>query len=579
MRPRISSIILPATGSIRSAMDAIEMAPKRLPESAPAGIALVTDPNGTLAGVVSDGDIRRAVLADTDLSAPVATIMNRAPIAVRAGLTPVEMLRSVTAALASRGTPDSKIDRIIIVDGESRPIDVVSFFDLWRESEVGARRVCILGLGFVGLTLAVTVAEAGFEIFGIEPRQDVLASLGDGKPHFFEKNLDNLLKRHVNRRLHLAEQLDRPVADIYIISVGTPVDEANGNKVDYASIKAAAESVAKVLKVGDLVILRSTVPVGTTRDQVVPVLERLSSLLVGQDFSVAFAPERTVEGKALEELRTLPQVIGGYDERSLDLAARFFRHFAPTIVSASSLEGAEMVKLINNSYRDLIFGFANQVALLADRYRLPAYQIIAAANEGYPRDRIPQPSPGVGGICLRKDPLLFVESAQKVGLDLPLSTAARAVNRAIPERIAEKVVSHFAASGIDPATATVGFLGVAFKGKPETSDIRGSVTLDVAKSLRARGIAGIFLGHDPLVPDHELRAAGFEPVSIDRVFRDAHAVLLLTNHHAYQSLDFSALCADAKARLFFDGWNAFHPAAVEPFGLRYEAIGTDAKQS
>jgi len=153
-------------------------------------------------------------------------------------------------------------------------------------------------------------------------------------------------------------------------------------------------------------MLRSTVPVGTTRKQVIPVLEHYSGLAAGSGFHIAFCPERTVEGQAIQELSSLPQIVGGLTEACTEKAVSFWSTLTDTVVRVDALEAAELVKLINNSYRDLSFAFANEFALLADRYNIDATRLIAAANEGYPRDKIPRPSPGVGGYCLTKDPVV-----------------------------------------------------------------------------------------------------------------------------------------------------------------------------
>ncbi len=564
--------------SIREVMTVIELGPKRNPDC-PSGVALVVDKSGELIGVVSDGDLRRAVLAEIPLDSPASYIMNQDPITVQAGAAPVDMIRSVKDRLEKRGTPRSKIDRLIVVDEKHRPVDIVAPFELWRESEVGARPVCIIGMGFVGLTLAATFADVGFEVYGIEQNENTLNMLKKGEPHFFEKNLPQILKRHANTRMKFLPSLTaEPIpADIYIVSVGTPFHEAT-NEVDYSSLESAATDIGKVLKVGDLIILRSTVPIRTTRERFIPLVEKNSSLVAGRDFSVAFAPERTVEGKALEELRTLPQIVGGFDDRSADLATRLFRTIAPTIVNVGSLEAAEAVKLINNSFRDWIFGFSNHISMLCDRYGLPTKKIINAANEGYPRDRVPHASPGVGGICLRKDPHLLIESAVHVDMDASFFEASRHINRAVPKAIAMKIKRYCEQEGIDVKSVTVGILGVAFKGRPETSDVRGSTALDVVDHLREHGF-GTILAHDPLATHADLQNAGMTPTALEMVFQQSQILVLLNNHRVYESMDIPRLMGGSSVKYFYDGWHMFEPQTFLAHGVRYDAMGTDAERA
>ncbi|MFA4954177.1 MAG: nucleotide sugar dehydrogenase [Patescibacteria group bacterium] len=581
MRNRIRQIVVGPEQSIRSVMTVIQEATRQLPEPAPSGIVLVVDAADVLLGVVTDGDMRRAVLSHRDLDAPVSDIMNKNPVSVPANLPSAEMIRHVSTQLAARG-PDGKMDpnttvlaRIVVVDHENKPVDILSFFELWRMSEVSAQKACVMGLGFVGLTLAVTLADVGFEVIGVERDEKILESLKRGEPHFYEKNLQALLGRHANKNLTFVRSLEGSVADIYIVSVGTPLDEVQ-NRVDYGALTSAADDIAKVLKPGDLIVLRSTVPVSTTRQIFIPRIEASTNLRAGRDFSVVFAPERTIEGKALEELRSLPQVVGGLDSRSADLGARLFRTMSPTIVTVPSLEAAEMVKLINNSFRDLIFAFSNQIAILCDKFQLPVKTIINAANEGYPRDRVPKPSPGVGGICLRKDPYLLIESAVNAGVEAPLTFHGRRLNKSIPGIIADKIAAFMDKSGLKPEEVTLGFLGLAFKGKPETSDIRGSTALDLAKELRIRGFTGRYLSFDPLAAHEELRQEGFEPLPLEDVFKQAQAVLIMNNHPVFETLNLPQLCAGSQVKYFFDGWHLHHPSSLQCLGVYYDALGTDA---
>lgn len=573
MRKRIELILISPENTIREAMSVIERGTKTQPEPPPSGIALVVEEKKLLA-IVTDGDIRRALLSGKQVDEPVSTIMNRRPITTCAGESSAAMFQKVSDELLKRGAVGAKLDKIIVVDKEGCLVDVVSTFELWRDSEVGAKKVCVIGLGFVGLTLALTFAEAGFEVIGVEKNTSVCETLRNGKAHFHEKNLDPLLKKHVEKKFKIIETLDRGVADIYILCVGTPINERT-NTVDYSHIESGAEIVGKVLKVGDQILLRSTVTVGTTRGRVIPILEKYSHLLVGRDFSICFAPERTVEGKALEELRNLPQVIGGYDERSIDFAVRLFRSTASTVVTAPSLEAAEMVKLINNSFRDHIFAFSNQVSLICDRLGLSTTAVINAANEGYPRDRIPKPSPGVGGICLRKDPLLFADSAGSVGVSPLLIHAARQMNASIPKKIAERLMTHLLSQQSIPVeNVTIGILGLAFKGKPETSDVRGSITTDVVQALRAMGFSGTIIGHDPLVSPEDALLIGVQYTSIDEIFKKGNAVLQLTNSSVYEILDFESLLKNSSVKYFFDGWQVHQSEKLRDYGVCYDGFGT-----
>ncbi len=566
MYKNIECILIEPEQTILEAMEVIEKAPH---ECGISGLAVVVDKEKKIAGVVTDGDIRSAILHKRQLTDPVSEIMTPDPIAVTNHINPVKMYEdAVTLLNGSTRMLDKASGKIIIVDEQKHVVDVVSFLHLLRQADIKTKRIAVIGLGFVGLTLAVVLADVGFQVLGVELRESVRESLNKGKPHFYEAGLANQLRYHIGKRLKIAEDFshDKDV-DVYIISVGTPVD-ANHQPI-LADVQAAATSIARVLKPGNIVMLRSTVPVGTTRKEIIPILEKISGLKAGKDFSVVFAPERTVAGKAIKELRTLPQIIGATDKQGAEIAAAIFRQMTTTIVRVDNLEAAEMVKLINNSFRDLIFSFSNEIALLCENWNLDAYRIIEAANEGYPRDPVPYPSPGVGGICLKKDPHLLNASAEAIGHHSNLFGLSRKVNEFMPYHVRQKFEKFCRRIDREPDSMKVFVIGLAFKGWPETSDMRDSTGIDLVRHLQQTG-AEVY-GYDPVVDDETMRSfAGIEPVSLEEGFRDADAVFVMNNHPSYEDWDLYALLKLMhKPGLFFDGWKMFHEEEI----LRIPSIG------
>ena len=333
----------------------------------------------------------------------------------------------------------------------------------------------------MGLTLALTLCEFGIRVIGIDVNSNIIEKLRNGTPHFYEKGLEALLKKHVNKNLILSTGIKDNDSDIFVVCVGTPLDVKG--RVNDAYLRSAITEIGGILKPHDLIVLRSTVPIGTCRNIITPILEKASGLSAETDFLLAFAPERTVEGKALEELKTLPQVIGGSNKQSLDYTTQLFRIFAHTIVAVDNLEEAEAVKLLNNTFRDVSFAFANEVALSLDGHGLNARSVIRAANEGYIRNHIPYPSPGVGGACLVKDPYIFAESAKVGGYDAKLGPISREINESMIDFVVKKVDRFCEEMGKDPAKAKIFLMGMAFKGSPETSDIRHSTSVDILMNL------------------------------------------------------------------------------------------------
>ena len=555
---QLKYIFVPPETKLRDALRVMSQAPRY---GLPPGIVLVGSPTEPLHGVVTDGDVRRGLIRGVDLNDAVSEVMTADPIVFSHRMEYPELIRAIPQELAATGRyRDRSLEKLILVDDQGKVTQVLDFVDFWRQQQAVAKPVAVIGLGHVGLTLAVVMAEVGYHIVGVERDEHVLGLLRAGLPPFDESGLPPLLGQVIaTGRMELVGELPDPEGSpvVYVVAVGTPL--RGDGTAQLTELEAALSAVASRLERGALVILRSTVPVGTCRDVAVPTLQK-SGLKVDQDFLLAFAPERTVEGNALEELRTLPQVIGGHNDVAAEQAAAIFRELTPAVVIMDSLEEAEMIKLINNSFRDLSFAFANELALVCQAYNLDAARIIRAANEGYPRNPIPLPSPGVGGPCLTKDPYFYAAVAERAGLTETLAVQGRKVNERIPVEIAERVVSILKDAGVAVRTARVLVVGLAFKGWPETSDVRDSSAIITIETLRALGVRELH-GIDPVVSAEELSKLGLTVFPTDQWeegFRDCHAVLFMNNHPSYRKWDiYKALRLMNQPAILFDGWQTF----------------------
>lgn len=568
----IDPILVPLGISLKEIMKVIDEAPHR---GSVAGIALVIDENRKLLGVVTDGDVRRALLKGASMSSKVDAIMTKEPITVNAKLSPSQMLSELSEIIRERSAKKkgpSSVEKLIVVDDANRVVDVVPFFDVWRRSEVKFRQIVIVGLGFVGLTLAVSLADVGYKVIGIDTNKKVVESLSKGIPHIHEVGLDSLLSFHINKNLVVRESLTQPEGDVYILCIQTPVDEEKRPKLQF--LEDAAKAVGRVLKRDDMVIVRSTVPVGTTQNVILPILRKESGLSEGKDFSLVSAPERTVAGRALKELRELAQIIGGIDSTSRELASNIFRKLTPTIVSVESPEAAELIKLVDNTYRDVTFAYANEIALVCEGLGLDANKIVKAANEGYIRNRIPVPSPGVGGVCLKKDPYIFMNTLAKTGYAPKLVKVAREINESMVRHILAKMNRFYDRAGKKVLYSKIFILGFAFKGVPETSDTRDSTTIDLVKDLLPAGAK--LYGYDPVVPVEEISSFGVTPASIKEGFKGADCVMIMNNHESYAKLDiYSLLATMKKPAYFFDGWSLFEKEAVERVNsVTYDSVSS-----
>src|SRR5450759_2270686 len=261
----------------------------------------------------------------------------------------------------------------------------------------------IVGMGYVGLTLTAALAKAGHTVYGVDVQQSVIDSLSQGRPHIYEPGLEEVFQELIGKRIFIGSQLPRDGLDAVLISVSTPVDETT-LEPNLANLAAAARNIARRCNPETLVVVRSTVPIGTTRSIVLPAL-----LEEWPSARLAMAPERTIQGQALRELVELPQVVGGLDEESLNACVEVFSELAHEVVPVSSLEAAEMVKLANNCHTDLIYAYGNELALIAEGHGLDPLEVIRATNLHYPRPDLAKPG-YVGGGCLSKDPYIMINS-------------------------------------------------------------------------------------------------------------------------------------------------------------------------
>ncbi|WP_179474479.1 nucleotide sugar dehydrogenase [Mycolicibacterium vinylchloridicum] len=429
--------------------------------------------------------------------------------------------------------------------------------------------VGVLGLGYVGLTLATVLADAGNSVIGIEKRADVVELTNQGVPHFSEVGLADALTRVTSSgKLVAAEHFGENVTcNTYIITVGTPLSGEGTVRLDM--IEAATRQVAENMRDGALVILRSTVRIGTASEVVAPILAA-----TGKKFDIAMCPERTLEGRALQELRELPQIIGA-DPVASDRAAAVFQRLTSSIVKVSSAEAAEIVKLVDNTYRDIQFAFANEVARLCDAFGVNAHEVISSGKLGYPRTSVALPGL-VGGPCLEKDPHILLQSAQSRGLNLEITSAARLVNERQPIETVGFISEEIARRQL-PSPLRLRVIGMAFKGIPATDDLRGSMSikvLDALKKAHPDADVGIF---DPVIAPDVLERA-FPSEEVFTRFGDAvsgaSVVVIANNHPALGGISPRTMSEFIGPNGFvFDYWNHFSHLPTSELGDSYFAVG------
>jgi UDP-N-acetyl-D-mannosaminuronic acid dehydrogenase len=424
------------------------------------------------------------------------------------------------------------------------------------------KTVGIVGMGYVGLTLTAALARAGHTVYGVDAQPRVLESLSRGQPHIFEPGVEEVFGELTGTRILVGPQLPDERLDAAVICVSTPTDPVS-HRPNLSYLASAARDIARWCGPETLVVVRSTVPVGGSRSVVLPALLDAwgRALLV-------MAPERTIQGRALPELVDLPQVVGGLDDDSLAAGVAVFSELARQVVPVSSLETAEMVKLSNNCHTDLIYGFGNEIALIAEEHGLDPLEVIRAANLDYPRPDLSRPG-YVGGGCLSKDPYIMISSSRE--REPFLIGRARELNEFLPLHVARTVVRLLREARGSTEGARLSVLGWAYKGWPPTDDMRGS---PIAAMMPVFTDAGVTVfGHDPIVTDDVIRWCGGEPISQDKAFTDVDGVLLITDHPDYRAIQVDALLHDDRPLFVYDSWRILDEAAVTAAGIRYAGLG------
>ena len=402
--------------------------------------------------------------------------------------------------------------------------------------------VCVVGLGYIGLPTAAMLAGEGHRVTGVDVNEVVVATVNAGQVHIVEPDLADLVRDGVRAGNLTATSAPVP-ADVFIICVPTPFVEESGMKIpDVSYVRAAAQSVASVVKPGDLIVIESTCPVGTTE----LIRDELSAAGAPmREVHLAYCPERVIPGRILHELRSNDRIVGGIDEASTAAAEAFYRGFVAGSVFTTTSRTAEMVKLVENSYRDVNIAFANEVSVLSDHLGIDAWEVIGLANR-HPRVDILQPGPGVGGHCIAVDPWFIVAKDPEASR---LIRVAREVNDTKTSWVIDQVRA--AAADLEVSLgrpARVACLGLAYK--PDVDDLRESPALRVATALADGGLEVIAC--EPHLEAHPR----FRLRDCQDAIDAADVVVVLVRHSQFAGLSF-----DGKVVLDYCGLLAQSPMA------------------
>src|ERR1035437_8019928 len=390
-------------------------------------------------------------------------------------------------------------------------------------------KVAVVGLGYIGLPPAALIASRGMKVIGIDNNLEVVKKVASGAIHIAEPDLDGLVQKVVsNGSLEVASEPEP--ADVFIIAVPTPIDSEN--RPDLRSVMSAIDSIAEILAPGNLVILESTSPIGTTENVAKRISEKRPELKVGPidgpentNISIAYCPERVLPGRILTELVNNDRCIGGITASCAKRAQRFYKTFVRGACVATTARTAELVKLTENAFRDTNIAFANELSLICDRHDINVWEVIDLANR-HPRVNVLKPGPGVGGHCIAVDPWFIIDSAPDIAR---IMRTSREVNNAKTAQVIKRAEALID----DNPNANVACCGLAFKANVD--DLRESPALEIALHLAHKygsrlKVVEPNLRQLPL----EISKFGVEFMNIDDAVKSCEIALVLVDHDEFK---------------------------------------------
>ena len=414
-------------------------------------------------------------------------------------------------------------------------------------------KISVLGLGYIGLPTASILAANGHTVYGCDIYQKVVDVINSGNSHVEEPGLKTLVQAAVNSGNFKAYTTPQ-IADVYIISVPTPITETK--KADLSYIESAAESLLPILKKNDLVILESTSPPGTTKDFLAQILEK-SNLKIGEELFLAHCPERVLPGKIINELLHNARIIGGITQKSAQKAEEVYKTFVDGPIYLTDATTAEMVKLMENTYRDVNIALANELAKVSSEIGINSWEVIDLANL-HPRVNIHSPGPGVGGHCISVDPWFIVERFSPIAR---LTSEARNINDSMPQFTYDLILK--SVSHIKNPKITV--LGVSYK-----------ANVDDCREAPSEKIIDFIKQNDELnfnIYDPHVKYYTHELTNFEQSFKDSDCIVLAVDHTEYKYIDPEQLSNLVRNKLVIDTRNALDKEKWEKAGFKYILLG------
>lgn len=412
-------------------------------------------------------------------------------------------------------------------------------------------KICVIGLGYIGLPTASMFAKAGHQVVGVDKNEKIVDALNQGQIIIEEDCLDQLVKEVVAAQ-RLRGSISPEIADVFIIAVPTPITQ--DKKADMRYVVSAARDIVPYLRKGNTVILESTSPAGTVDELLAPILAQ-SGLVIGRELYLGHSPERVIPGKILYELVHNNRIAGGVNRESAEKIAEIYRCFVDGEIYLSDARTAELCKLAENTFRDINIAYANELAKICQKNGVNVWELIELCNK-HPRVNIHQPGPGVGGHCIAVDPWFIVESEPETAR---LIHEARLINDSMPGYVASLIGRIVA----DTCSPKITVLGVTYK--PDVDDTRESPILKLISLLEKRRYA--VQAHDPFATNYQ--------GDVYEAAAQSDLLVLGVNHKQYRALDLPRLAKLMRRPRLLDTRNFFRRQEAEDAGFAYYLLGNN----
>jgi UDP-N-acetyl-D-mannosaminuronic acid dehydrogenase len=419
--------------------------------------------------------------------------------------------------------------------------------------EIHKQKICIIGLGYIGLPAAAIFASNGYKVVGVEINNKVIDALEKGEVIIEEPYLKNIVQQEVISGNLIASK-EPQEADAFIIAVPTPLTK--DKNADMSFVKKATDSIVPYLKKGNIVILESTSPTGTVKNLIIPILKE-SGLKIGEELYVGYCPERVLPGQILFELVNNNRIIGGINRKSAEKIKDLYQTFVKGEIYLTDTTTAEMCKITENTYRDVNIAFANELAKICENSGIDIWEIIKLCNK-HPRVNIHQPGPGVGGHCLAVDPWFIVKKNPDLARIIKL---ARETNDSMPQFIFDKIENILKnIKGVKKVT----ILGITYKANID--DTRESPVINLIKLLEKHN-------YKISVVDPYVKEFRYKVENVTEAAKDSDLILLTVNHKDFKELDFDTLAKKMRNKVILDTRNHFNKNILEIKGFKHYLLG------